>query len=107
MSPQQKDIQALWLKVTKIQMKKRIEKGNKLLTKMGRKGILEIMTVKASKGYKKIEDRTIKNDKYAQMKMFHHDRQLQVYMYDFKYVDLPYKLDRLFQNTKLMLILKN
>ena len=26
-------------------------------------------------------------DKYAQMKRFHHDLRLQVYMYDFMYVD--------------------
>ena len=37
---------------------------------------------------RKPRDRTIKNmDKYAQLKTFHHDRQLQVYMYDFMYVD--------------------
>ena len=26
-------------------------------------------------------------DKYAKLKIFHHDRRLQVYMYDFMYVD--------------------
>ena len=26
-------------------------------------------------------------DKYSQLKRFHHDRQLQAYMYDFMYVD--------------------
>ena len=35
-----------------------------------------------------IRDRTIKTmNKCAQMKWFHHDLRLQVYMYDFMYVD--------------------
>ena len=29
----------------------------------------------------------LKNDKYAQIKSFHYDYQLQVYMYNFMYVD--------------------
>ena len=50
--------------------------------------MLEIMTSEASKGSKnKARDRTIKYDKYVQMKRFNNDQHLQFYMYDFMYVD--------------------
>ena len=52
--------------------------------------MLEVPTVEASKSYKKktryIMIKTM--DKNAQMERIYHDQQLQVYMYDFMYVEL-------------------
>ena len=51
--------------------------------------MFEVITGEASKGYKKKNIyRTIKIvDKYANLNRFHHDYRIQVYMYDFMYVD--------------------
>ena len=54
------------------------------------KNMLKFLTDEASKGYKKRKKRHRKikiMDKYAQLNIFHHDHQLQVYMYAFMYVD--------------------
>ena len=51
---------------------------------------MKVLTCEASKGYKKktryIMIKTM--DKNAQMERIYHDQQLQVYMYDFMYVEL-------------------
>ena len=40
-------------------------------------------------------------NKYAQLKRFHHNRRLQVYIYDFMYVDLePMPVEENFPDTK-------
>ena len=60
------------------------------MSDIGKTSILKIRIGEASKVYKekKNRDRKIKiMDKYEHMKRFHHDLQLQVYMYDFMYVD--------------------
>ena len=50
--------------------------------------MLEIITGEASKAYKnkKSDKEQLKKDKYALMKRFHYDHQLQVYMYAFMYI---------------------
>ena len=52
--------------------------------------MLKVITGEASKVYENLKTETERSKimyKYAQLKRFHHDLQLQVYMYDFKYVD--------------------
>ena len=55
--------------------------------------MLKILTGEVSKGYRKkmIIQKNIKENKYAQMKRFNYDHQLQFYMYDFVYVN-PVKM---------------
>ena len=64
-----------------------IQKEKLLLSDIGGNNMLEVLTGEASKGYKnKNRDRMIKiMYKYAQLKRFHNDRRLQVYMYAFMY----------------------
>ena len=52
--------------------------------------MLKIIISETSKGYLKIRidtERLKIMDKYSQLKRFHHDRVLQVYMHAFMYVD--------------------
>ena len=51
--------------------------------------MLEVLIGEASKGYKNKEYDTEQQKKLINMKMkrFHYDRQLQIYMYAFMYVD--------------------
>ena len=52
--------------------------------------MLKVITGEASKGHKKEKnwDRMIKiMDKYTQLKRFHHDLWIKVYMYAFMFVD--------------------
>ena len=51
--------------------------------------MLKVLTGEASKviTLEKETEQSIIMDKYAKLKMFHHDRRLLVYMYDFMYVD--------------------
>ena len=56
---------------------------------IGGKGILKVMNGETSKVIKRKSEKEIKKtlEIYKKMNMFHHDHQLQVYMYDFMYVD--------------------
>ena len=57
---------------------------------IGGENLLKVITGEASKFYKKKKTKTERSktmDKYAQLKRFHRYCQLQVYMYDFMYVD--------------------
>ena len=57
------------------------------MSDIGGKICCKLLQVKQKKvKRRKIRDRTIKKDKYAQMKRFHYELQLQVYMHDFMYV---------------------
>ena len=68
--------------------------------------ILKVLKGEASKVYKerKQREKSTIMDKYSQLKRFHHDLRLQVYIYAFMYVD-PAKIpvEDHFTDTKIML----
>ena len=68
--------------------------------------MLENITVETSKGNKKKNQRQNdkKKDKYAQIKRFHYERWLQVYMYDFMYVDPEKMKEDEYYHTQIYLL---
>ena len=82
-SPKQIYIKERWLKVANMRTNKRILKRKFLLSDISGKYIMEFLTGEAPKGYNNKNLRqNIKKDKYAQMKRFTNNRQIQFYMYD-------------------------
>ena len=72
-----------------MRMKKCIKKENYLLSAIGGKGMLEILTDKSSKYYKKrnLKQNCLKKYKYSKMKRFHRDLLFKVYICYFIYND--------------------